>query len=294
MPQNPEGWLVRAVVLRSLHLNRSRRRRRGYEGRAGAPRPEFDPCGDASRMLEAQEVAHAIAALLGELPEHLRTVFVLREAEQRDYESIAAVLGVPIGTVRSRLHRARRGAEGRPSCAGVCLTRFGRVGDSQELAIPSARHSPAGRIRPPTMGMGRKADADHKSTFSIVRTRGRITPMILNVLRRLRRDKKGQSLVEYGLLIGGVALIGAAAVSLFGHKTSDIIGAVATILPGAIPTTTLRSMSGHLIETASVGTSGSISLDTATIATEVGQARLGQDAVGGTVGECQRFRRAGR
>ena len=32
MPQNPEGWLVRAVVLRSLHLNRSRRRRRRYEG----------------------------------------------------------------------------------------------------------------------------------------------------------------------------------------------------------------------------------------------------------------------
>jgi RNA polymerase sigma-70 factor (ECF subfamily) len=107
MPQNPEGWLVRAVVLRSLHLNRSRRRRRGYEGRAGAIRPEFDPCGDASRALELQDVALAVSALLAELPEHLRTVFVLREAEQRDYESIAAVLGVPLGTVRSRLHRAR-------------------------------------------------------------------------------------------------------------------------------------------------------------------------------------------
>jgi RNA polymerase sigma-70 factor (ECF subfamily) len=107
MPANPEGWLVRAVVLRSLHLNRSRRRRRGYEERAGALRPESDSCGDVSRVLETQEVAHAIAALLGRLPEHLRTVFVLRETEQRDYESIAAELGVPVGTVRSRLHRAR-------------------------------------------------------------------------------------------------------------------------------------------------------------------------------------------
>src|SRR5258708_7478476 len=71
MPQNPEGWLVRAVVLRSLHLNRSRRRRRGYEGRACVARPEFDASGDASRTLEAQEVARAIAVLLGELPEHL-------------------------------------------------------------------------------------------------------------------------------------------------------------------------------------------------------------------------------
>ena len=107
MPPNPEGWLVRAVVLRSLHLHRSRRRRRGHEERAGARRPESDPCGDPSRGLEAQEVAHVIAAVLRELPEHLCAVFVLREAEQRDYESIAAALGVPVGTVRSRLHRAR-------------------------------------------------------------------------------------------------------------------------------------------------------------------------------------------
>jgi RNA polymerase sigma factor (sigma-70 family) len=107
MPQNPEGWLARAVVLRSLHLNRSRRRRRGYEERASTLRPESDPRSDASWALELQEVAHAVAALLGRLPEHLRTVFVLREAEQCDYESIAAVLGVPVGTVRSRLHRAR-------------------------------------------------------------------------------------------------------------------------------------------------------------------------------------------
>jgi RNA polymerase sigma-70 factor (ECF subfamily) len=107
MPANPEGWLVRAVVLRSLHLNRSRRRRRSYEARAGALRSEHDPCGDAARALEAKEVAHAIAALLGKLPEHLRAVFVLREAEQYDYEAIATALDVPLGTVRSRLHRAR-------------------------------------------------------------------------------------------------------------------------------------------------------------------------------------------
>jgi len=107
MPPNPDGWLVRAVVLRSLHLNRSRRRRRLYEERACARRPESDPCGDASRSLEAREAADAIGTLLKELPEHLCRVFVLREDEQRDYESIAETLGVPVGTVRSRLHRAR-------------------------------------------------------------------------------------------------------------------------------------------------------------------------------------------
>ena len=52
-------------------------------------------------------------------------------------------------------------------------------------------------------------------------------------MRKMLRNKKGQGLVEYGLIIAGVALICAAAVSLMGHKTSDLIGAVATVLPGA-------------------------------------------------------------
>jgi RNA polymerase sigma-70 factor (ECF subfamily) len=108
MPPNPEGWLVRAVVLRSLHLDRSRRRRRGYEERAGAQRPEHDPRGDASRTLEVKEVTHAVAAALGTLPEPLRVVFVLRTVEEKDYQAIARRLQIPLGTVRSRLSRSRR------------------------------------------------------------------------------------------------------------------------------------------------------------------------------------------
>ena len=50
---------------------------------------------------------------------------------------------------------------------------------------------------------------------------------------KMLRNKKGQGLVEYGLIIAGVALICAAAVSVFGHKTSDLISATAAILPGA-------------------------------------------------------------
>lgn len=106
-PPNLDGWLVRAVVNRSLHLNRTRQRRRYHEERACLGRSEQDPAGDASRPLETAEIARAIEAALDALPDHLRTVFVLREAEQMDYESIAESLGVPMGTVRSRLHRAR-------------------------------------------------------------------------------------------------------------------------------------------------------------------------------------------
>jgi RNA polymerase sigma-70 factor (ECF subfamily) len=112
MPPNPEGWLVNAVVLRSLHLNRSRRRRRDHEERACARRREHDPVGDASRPLEVAEVVRAIDAALSTLPDHLRSVFVLREAEQLDYGEIAGALQIPVGTVRSRLHRARVALQG--------------------------------------------------------------------------------------------------------------------------------------------------------------------------------------
>jgi pilus assembly protein Flp/PilA len=113
--------------------------------------------------------------------------------------------------------------------------------------------------------------------------------MIREFFSRLRRDKKGQGLVEYGLLIAGVALICAAAVSLFGHKTSDMIGAVATILPGSHVTDNGPIQSGHLIETNTVGTNGAIALDVEAIKKNAGTGRLGANVVGGTVGAANGF-----
>ena len=104
--------------------------------------------------------------------------------------------------------------------------------------------------------------------------------MLRKLLGRLRRDKKGQGLVEYALLIGGVALISAAAVSLFGHKTSDIIAAVTVILPGAHTDDNNLIMSGHLIETGFSGTSGSIALDIPTITANTNTDRLGSNVLG--------------
>ena len=103
--------------------------------------------------------------------------------------------------------------------------------------------------------------------------------MILKFLRRLRRDKKGQGLVEYGLLIAGVALISAAAVSLFGHKTNDMIAMVAAVLPGAHLDDNAPIMSGKIIETKSTagpgGLAGSgIGLDVGAIATNANTDRL--------------------
>jgi pilus assembly protein Flp/PilA len=51
--------------------------------------------------------------------------------------------------------------------------------------------------------------------------------------KQTRRSKRGAALVEYGLIVAGVALVAAAAVSIFGTKTAGMIGASAAILPGA-------------------------------------------------------------
>lgn len=45
--------------------------------------------------------------------------------------------------------------------------------------------------------------------------------------------RTGQALVEYALLLAGIALVGVVAVAVIGHKGADVIGVMAAILPGA-------------------------------------------------------------
>jgi RNA polymerase sigma-70 factor (ECF subfamily) len=56
---------------------------------------------------ERVEVAQAIARAVAELSPEFRATFLLREVHDMDYESIAAALSVDVGTVKSRLNRAR-------------------------------------------------------------------------------------------------------------------------------------------------------------------------------------------
>jgi RNA polymerase sigma-70 factor (ECF subfamily) len=59
------------------------------------------------RMLLSKQVAEAVNRAIERLPEDLRTAIVLRELEGLSYEEIAASMNCPIGTVRSRIFRAR-------------------------------------------------------------------------------------------------------------------------------------------------------------------------------------------
>ncbi|MDH5552834.1 MAG: RNA polymerase sigma factor RpoE [Nitrosomonas sp.] len=57
--------------------------------------------------LMSKQIAQTVNLTLDELPEELRTAIILREIEGLSYEEIASVMNCPIGTVRSRIFRAR-------------------------------------------------------------------------------------------------------------------------------------------------------------------------------------------
>lgn len=106
-PVKPIGWLTRAVIYRSRHLRRSVRRRMYHEHRASADCELHGDCNNPLHVAIAHEIGGMLTAVRDSLsPEQLRAV-ELSEDSGQDYKKIADTLGVPIGTVRSRLSRAR-------------------------------------------------------------------------------------------------------------------------------------------------------------------------------------------
>ncbi len=116
-----DGWRGEATLSTwvfqiAWNYLRSLRRRRAQRGREvsldpvdGAPETVTvpDPAPDPERRAGAAQLLGRIEGALGLLSEQHRTVIWLRDAEGLTYEEIAAVLDVPLGTVRSRLARAR-------------------------------------------------------------------------------------------------------------------------------------------------------------------------------------------
>jgi RNA polymerase, sigma-24 subunit, RpoE len=64
--------------------------------------------GNPEQMLENKEFSGLVRLALGELPREYRAVLVLREIEGYSYEEVAAILKCSLGTVKSRLNRARQ------------------------------------------------------------------------------------------------------------------------------------------------------------------------------------------
>ena len=64
-------------------------------------------------LVLTDEIRHTVNAAIEQLPEDLRTAIVLRELEGLSYEQIAGTMGCPVGTVRSRIFRAREAIDRR-------------------------------------------------------------------------------------------------------------------------------------------------------------------------------------
>jgi RNA polymerase sigma-70 factor (ECF subfamily) len=79
------------------------RRRESVREQKPEPLAYIDP----STIVAEREISIVIAAAVVELPEAQRIAFVLREYHDLDYSEIATVVGVDVGTVKSRLSRAR-------------------------------------------------------------------------------------------------------------------------------------------------------------------------------------------
>ena len=74
------------------------------------------------------------------------------------------------------------------------------------------------------------------------------------------KKKRGAALVEYGLLVAGVALTTAAAVSLLGHKTNAMLGTIASAQPSSNAEDVGAIRGGRIIATTD-GSSGPITVD---------------------------------
>ena len=108
MPRNVRSWLLRTVAHRSLHLARCRSRRLEHEREAGFERGVQCDRNDPARRLEGEELGCILEKALRRIAPDHRAVLVKSVIEQMDYESIAMSLQIPIGTVRSRMNRARQ------------------------------------------------------------------------------------------------------------------------------------------------------------------------------------------
>ena len=103
-------WLYRIAVNTAISLKRKQRavlRIGGPEGGAAAEPLDPSELSRPGHALEQAEEETRVRRILDRLsPEH-RAVLVLKDMEGQKYEAIADILQVPIGTIRSRLHRAR-------------------------------------------------------------------------------------------------------------------------------------------------------------------------------------------
>ena len=107
-PGTFEGWLHRITT--NLFLDQARRKQRVRMDAMGDDSDRYasvDSLGSPERAYEHGNLDHDVQRALDDLPPEYRAAVVLCDIEGLSYEEIAVTLGIKLGTVRSRIHRAR-------------------------------------------------------------------------------------------------------------------------------------------------------------------------------------------
>lgn len=105
---NSRAWLltiVRNTCYTWLHENRAQELTVEFNEELSSVEVDGD---DPEQRLQIKADQQAVTQALEELPAAYRELIILRELEAMSYKEIASIAGVPIGTVMSRLARARR------------------------------------------------------------------------------------------------------------------------------------------------------------------------------------------
>lgn len=109
-------WIYRIVLNQASNRQRWWRRRHrsrqvGLEEHTAShgELPELRPSTMPDQVLQQREISKRVWSAFEELPFDQRAVIILREIDGLSYEEIASSLGVAVGTVKSRLARARQG-----------------------------------------------------------------------------------------------------------------------------------------------------------------------------------------
>ena len=117
-PGSLEGWLARIVT--NVFLDDMRRKkRRPVQALPDEPDLVVPAAVAADVASDAAGLSTEIQAAIAALPEEFRVPVVLCDVADQSYEDIARIVGVPIGTVRSRLHRGRKLLRGELVARGV-------------------------------------------------------------------------------------------------------------------------------------------------------------------------------
>ena len=150
---NFKAWLLRIQM--NTFVNRYRRtvrERNVLEGPMATPvgeglmgratmRSLTDPVGDAQRRLIAQEITRAF----DELSDEARAMVLLADVEELSYKEIAKIIGCPIGTVMSRLHRARKQLQSSLQAQALQLGIISDDEERQAVSLEEFRKKKAGK-----------------------------------------------------------------------------------------------------------------------------------------------------